>query len=1052
MKKHIFLSKRHLIVSMMLAFILSFFSCEEPTTPVTSITLTSESLSLTEGESFKLTASVNPSNATDKTLVWSSSDTTVASVTDGLVTAIKGGTATISVLSNDGGAKAKCTVIVSKKIIEVQSITLSSKYEDMIVGDTLRLTATINPDDASNKTVFWRSSDATIAKVTEGLIYAMKEGSATIKAFGGNNFVSDSCMVSISPKYIEVESVILSQSEANMYVGETLTLFASIMPDNATDTTITWSSSDEAIATVDENGNVLAVAKGTATIIAKAGDFTAECSLFVKAPPVSGVRIIPSEIDIEIGKQAVLSYQVEPEGAEIVGKVHWWTNNGRVATVSQDGLVNALFKGQVTINVQIDNVVASCTVNCVLSPEALRDRDALIALYNSTNGPAWKNVWNDWDVRKNWCSDEDLSTWQGVDCENGRVIRINLSGSNLVGSLPEEMENLTELRELFLHENLLEGPIPAFVSKLENLEKLVLTGNNFSGEIPSFLGSLSHLKSLWLHDNYLTGSIPSCFINLKELEDLRLCDNYLSGKIPDEFYDWDFWKSWWGMSIKDNLYKFEDLKLPGPKFNVTTYDNHYLNSEQIYSSHQYTILLQWDPIEYGCIVDLCDEFRFLKAKYGDSIKIITWTRTNSNSSKGAESLDCWKKMNISGEFFFWDSANHINTFGTVPYYPSNYVTTLTVVDNTGRIVLSDVFDRDYNLTEWFAGKSIPVNPGDRYVSIDYSRDGAITCLQKGKMKSGPNLVFIGDGYSDRLLDKYDTDVNRACDAFFSEEPYTSYRDYFNVYKITTVSPNEVFEDGCKTVLSCKYRGGTLITGDDKKCMSYALNAVKDGASMDKTVIIVLVNCDKYAGTSDMYGLWYGDWGNGLSIAYCSTVKDNATFRGIISHEAGGHGFAKLADEYSGNSIAIPQVSVDDLNSKSIQGWGKNIDFTNDTNMVKWREFIQDKRYINEKIGCYEGGFNYMKGVWRPTENSIMRYNTGGFNAPSRYAIWYRIIKEVYGATAEATYEQFVEFDKKDSITANRQQANTWQSSNARQMPPLAPPIIHYHSWKEEYYK
>lgn len=956
--------KRFSILSIMLALFSLLFSCEEPTSPVTGITLNSESLSLSEGESFQLTAIVYPSNATDKTLVWSSSDATVASVVDGLVTAVKKGTATITAMSKDGRAKATCSV-------------------------------------------------------------------------------------SISLKGIPVESVTLDYTEAYVHVGDTLHLHAVVMPDDATNKTITWRCSDEHVATVDQSGCVKAITSGAVRIMASTEDNQeAICWLYVSIP-ATNVTIIDENIEIVKGHSVTLSLTTEPKEALANNKVIWESSDTTIASVN-NGVVYALSKGLATITALIDGHTASCTVKCVLPPNE-RDREALISLYNSTNGPQWRDIYgNGWNVSENWCTDADISTWRGVECENGRVVGLNLAGSNLVGILPEELGDLTELRELFLQNNLLEGPLPDFISRLEKLEKLVLADNHFKGQIPSFLGSMARLKWLDLQDNYFTGSIPSSIINLKELEDMKLLGNYLSGKIPDEFYDWEFWKSWWGYSIKDNMYNFEELELPGPQFTVTTYDNHVLNSESIYSSHQYTILLQWAPMEYECIINLCDELITIKTRFGDTIDIITWT--NSNISEEAESLECWNKMNIPGEFFYWDYANQVNTFGTVPSYPSNYVTTLTIVDNTGKVALAVDYDKNGIITKWFADKPIPDDPGNRYISSDYSKDGTITCIQNSKTNSGPNLVFIGDGYSDRLLDKYDTDVNRACEAFFSEEPYSSYKDYFNIYKITTVSANEVYEDGSTTALSCVYRDGTYITGDNRKCMWYALNAVNDGAQMNKTVIIVLVNRDYYAGTCNMYGEWYGDWGNGLSISYCSAVEDNAVFRGIISHEAGGHGFAKLGDEYWYGTTSIIQLAIDNYLNRIPIGWYKNIDLTNITDEVKWRDFIYDERYTSENLGCYEGGLLYAKGVWRPSENSIMRDNIGGFNAPSRYAIWYRIIKEIYGANAEATYEQFVEYDMKDSVITKRQQAYTQQLLNVRQMTPLAPPTILNYSWKEDYYK
>ena len=115
---------------------------------------------------------------------------------------------------------------------------------------------------------------------------------------------------------------------------------------------------------------------------------------------------------------------------------------------------------------------------------------------------------------------------------------------------------------------------------------------------------------------------------------------------------------------------------------------------------------------------------------------------------------------------------------------------------------------------------------------------------------------------------------------------------------------------------------------------------------------------------------------------------------VLRHEAGGHGFAKLADEYH-YSGTVSSSDKDLIKARSAHMWYSNVDITSDRAKVKWAKFLADDRYKDE-VGMYEGGFTYQYGVWRPFENSIMNDNRGGFNAPSRYAIWYRIHKLAYG--------------------------------------------------------
>ena len=250
--------------------------------PVSSIILNSETLSLTEGDEFKLTATVSPSNATDKAVVWSSSDATIASVKDGLVSAVKAGKATITVTSLNGGAKASCTVTVSSKAIAVQSITLNQTKVEMTVGESLALTATVKPDDATDKAVTWKTSDANIALVDQsGKVTAIGEGSATITAKAGDKEAT--CLVTVTIPVVPVESITLDQASVSLEEGQTITLTATVKPDNATDKTVTWNSSNEEIATVNPHGVVTALQPGIVTVTAAIGDKIATCTITVRA-------------------------------------------------------------------------------------------------------------------------------------------------------------------------------------------------------------------------------------------------------------------------------------------------------------------------------------------------------------------------------------------------------------------------------------------------------------------------------------------------------------------------------------------------------------------------------------------------------------------------------------------------------------------------------------------------------------------------------------------------------------------------------------------------
>lgn len=345
------------------------------------------------------------------------------------------------------------------------------------------------------------------------------------------------------------------------------------------------------------------------------------------------------------------------------------------------------------------------------------------------------------------------------------------------------------------------------------------------------------------------------------------------------------------------------------------------------------------------------------------------------------------------------------------------------------------------------------NP-DYYLSTDYSLDGATTTLQQSSTGAGIDLVLMGDAFSDRQIadGTYGNVMQKAMDAFFSEEPYKSMKDRFNVYAVNVVSVTEGYEHAGQA-LNTGHGNGTYVFGNDNKVVEYAKKAIGEDR-LDDALIIVMMNEDAYAGTCFMYNPPSGNYGRGLSIAYFPTSSDTETFNGLVSHEAGGHGFAKLADEYAYEYMGV--ISADAItNTKAAEpyGWWKNVDFTSDPAEVKWSQFLSDSRYANEGLGCFEGGLTYWSGVWRPTENSIMRNNTGGFNAPSRYAIWYRIGKLAYGENWEGSYEDFVAYDAINRTkSAEARRKAQMRRALQKSLPQLPPPVVVGHNWREELQK
>ena len=270
---------KHFLFSFFTLALLLVAACGEKETviDVQSIAISQPSAEMEIGETLSLKATVSPSNASYDGMTWTSTNPKVASVSaSGLVTALSEGNTTITVVVS--GKTASCSVTVRKGYVAVSSISLNKTTLEMVEGDTESLTATVSPDDATDKTVTWTSSNESVAKVKDGAITAVKEGETTISAKAGEKTAS--CKVIVSKKVIPVASIELSKTELTIVEGDSGTLTATVSPDDATDQTVVWSSSNESIATV-KDGVINAISQGEATITAKVGEKTATCKVIV---------------------------------------------------------------------------------------------------------------------------------------------------------------------------------------------------------------------------------------------------------------------------------------------------------------------------------------------------------------------------------------------------------------------------------------------------------------------------------------------------------------------------------------------------------------------------------------------------------------------------------------------------------------------------------------------------------------------------------------------------------------------------------------------------
>lgn len=270
---------------------------KKPKIDANSIVLNQEEVELRVGESIILTATVLPEEAEDKTLTWISNDESIVTVDkDGKLTGISLGEATITAICGDATATCKVTVVPTP----VESIELSNSSLNLTEGDTATLTAIVGPEDATDKTVTWTSSDESVATVSsEGVVTAVKAGSATITATTSNGLTA-SCIVTVEQKIIEIEAIILNAEELYLEIGDTYQLNAEIIPADATYQDLEWQVDDESVATITNAGLLTVVGEGVAIVYVRSlysPDIEASCTLNATSE-VAGIGAENAKCDI----------------------------------------------------------------------------------------------------------------------------------------------------------------------------------------------------------------------------------------------------------------------------------------------------------------------------------------------------------------------------------------------------------------------------------------------------------------------------------------------------------------------------------------------------------------------------------------------------------------------------------------------------------------------------------------------------------------------------------------------------------------------------------
>ena len=424
----------------------------------------------------------------------------------------------------------------------------------------------------------------------------------------------------------------------------------------------------------------------------------------------------------------------------------------------------------ITVGRSVITSFSAVDTNDLLEQDEMTERDILIALYDATNGDAWTN-------NSNWCSDADLSEWYGVYTDyQGRVMSIDLSSNNLTGSLPDEIGNLEVLWTLNLYNNELTGEIPVSIGKLTELRNLDLSQNQLTGGLPSEVGNMQNLVYSYLSNNQLTGTVPESLGRLTSLEYMNFGKNMLSGDLPQAVTSSSWWqKSGW-VCIGQNSpggFNFDTFNLYMPDFTATDYKGNTINSTSIVASHKvtlYYIWASWCPFSEAFHPTVSSIYQRYK---NHSLEIIGFCHDGTNNP---DALNMIESYNME-----WPTL--LSNPGVISFtgFP-----TIMAFDENGKLIFhSSVTSR--NLLPDFLKEIL--GEGDfPYESSDFSEDGKVYTLQKASEGNGINVVLMGDAFSDRQVadGTYEKVMRIAADAFFSEEPYASFRNLFNPYFRNTI--------------------------------------------------------------------------------------------------------------------------------------------------------------------------------------------------------------------------------------------------------------------------
>ncbi len=361
----------------------------KPIVSVESITINKESTDIYVGDNEQLYATISPANATNQNVNWSSSNTNIVTVSSsGLIVGIREGNATITATSEDGNKSAVINVNVNTKNVPVDNIYLSKTNTNLYVGGSEQLHAILDPVDATNQNVSWISSNTGVVTVSQtGLIEGIKKGSATVTVTSEDGNKSAAINVSVLERTISVEGIALNKTYTQIDEGDNEQLYATIIPENATNQNVRWSCSNTSIVTVSSSGLIIGVSEGEAQVSATSIDNNKTATITVnvkkKIISVQNVSLNKTNLNIEKGNKELLQATIEPLNATNKELI-WSSSDDTIAMVTSDGLVSAVGSGRATITVRTKDGGKTATATVIVTEPFIPVSELIIQDNNIT--------------------------------------------------------------------------------------------------------------------------------------------------------------------------------------------------------------------------------------------------------------------------------------------------------------------------------------------------------------------------------------------------------------------------------------------------------------------------------------------------------------------------------------------------------------------------------------------------------------------------------------------------------------------------------------------